>query len=489
MNKSSLRSVTRRDVARALSLAIGRCLAPFRSAQFFGQTHESELSHLVTPPASAEPIGRTSDVGMVVDVRARGARGDGRTDDGPAIATAIEEVRNAGGGTVFFPNGRYVVAKTLVLPSGSRRHVRLRGDTRRTSVLIAAQRDQTVVRVGAESPSRSGTAGEVTYYGSIEDLTISGGDTGSGRGLHLVQSALLTVQRVNIEGFRAAGGSGLVVEGSTTMTGLGGLATPHALDNRFYDLLIVDCQRPLVLQNADENLFVALRIGVTTGLRDAPKRFGVEIRQGLNNRFFGCTIQGDVRNSESYIGVGFRAPINTMSEAGGDVKGNNFHGLVVEGFDTGVWFESSPNTAGNVCHDANFSICRIAYRDDGRQNGYGNGIIAPLHDINYLSGRSAYSDALTIEPNSVPNAVVTPSVRGGNVFACANRAPTRIAMFGDGANGQIIVVRLDGRTTIQNGPNLHLASRRDFLGAADDTLTLANFGGSSWFELARSANH
>src|SRR5206468_6330069 len=130
--------------------------------------------------------------------------------------------------------------------------------------------------------------------------------------------------------------------------------TPHALDNRFYDLVIVECQRPVVLQNADENTFVALRVGVTPGLRGAPKRSGIEIRQGRNNRLFGCTIQGDVQNTESYVGVTFRAPVSVLSEPGGDVKGNNFHGLVVEGCDAGVWFESSPNTSGNVCRDANF---------------------------------------------------------------------------------------------------------------------------------------
>ena len=43
-----------------------------------------------------------------VDVRARGAKGDGVTDDTQAVQLAIETCGDAGGGRVLFPNGRYL---------------------------------------------------------------------------------------------------------------------------------------------------------------------------------------------------------------------------------------------------------------------------------------------------------------------------------------------------------------------------------------------
>ena len=45
--------------------------------------------------------------GAEVDVRAFGAKGDGRTDDTAAIRRAIEAAVADGGGTVFFPAGEY----------------------------------------------------------------------------------------------------------------------------------------------------------------------------------------------------------------------------------------------------------------------------------------------------------------------------------------------------------------------------------------------
>ena len=50
----------------------------------------------------------TSTRAMVYDVRAFGARGDGRTLDTPAINKAIETAAAAGGGTVNFPAGTYL---------------------------------------------------------------------------------------------------------------------------------------------------------------------------------------------------------------------------------------------------------------------------------------------------------------------------------------------------------------------------------------------
>ena len=51
----------------------------------------------------------------LIDIKDFGAKGDGATDDSAAIQAAINCVSSAGGGTVFFPSGQYLVNTTLNL--------------------------------------------------------------------------------------------------------------------------------------------------------------------------------------------------------------------------------------------------------------------------------------------------------------------------------------------------------------------------------------
>jgi hypothetical protein len=48
-----------------------------------------------------------------LDLRDFGARGDGTTDDGPALRRALEALKAAGGGVVHVPAGRYVLASPV----------------------------------------------------------------------------------------------------------------------------------------------------------------------------------------------------------------------------------------------------------------------------------------------------------------------------------------------------------------------------------------
>ena len=67
------------------------------------------------PPSGGSPLLR----GQVVDVRAVGAAGDGRADDGEAIRRGLDAA-NAVGGTLFFPAGlyRYPAAAPLLPVAG-----------------------------------------------------------------------------------------------------------------------------------------------------------------------------------------------------------------------------------------------------------------------------------------------------------------------------------------------------------------------------------
>lgn len=58
------------------------------------------------------------------DVRAYGANGDGRFDCTRAVKAAIEAASQAGGGTVYFPRGRYLISDMIVIPP----RVKLQGE-------------------------------------------------------------------------------------------------------------------------------------------------------------------------------------------------------------------------------------------------------------------------------------------------------------------------------------------------------------------------
>lgn len=66
----------------------------------------------------------------VTDVIYWGAMGDGITDDTQAFRTALSYAQSVGGGTVFVPEGNYVLKGTLVIPNG----VTLQGDSPKVSV-------------------------------------------------------------------------------------------------------------------------------------------------------------------------------------------------------------------------------------------------------------------------------------------------------------------------------------------------------------------
>ena len=71
--------------------------------------------------ASLAPFTRAADTAAAtfshhLDVRAFGAKGDGTTDDTAAFQTALNQAYQAGGGTVFVPPGRYLIATNLIVP-------------------------------------------------------------------------------------------------------------------------------------------------------------------------------------------------------------------------------------------------------------------------------------------------------------------------------------------------------------------------------------
>jgi hypothetical protein len=67
-----------------------------------------------------------------LDVRELGAAGDGLQDDTRAVQRGLERLAAEGGGTLYFPRGRYLVTETLRIPE----HAALKGESRELSMIV-----------------------------------------------------------------------------------------------------------------------------------------------------------------------------------------------------------------------------------------------------------------------------------------------------------------------------------------------------------------
>jgi parallel beta-helix repeat protein len=100
---------------------------------------------------------------LSLDVRAYGAVGDGKVNSTMAIAKALEAASRGGGGTVYFPRGRYLISDTLVIPPG---------------VSIKGERTDLVSLVWSDFTDPPDALIKGTSRFSIEDLTINASNHG-----------------------------------------------------------------------------------------------------------------------------------------------------------------------------------------------------------------------------------------------------------------------------------------------------------------------
>jgi hypothetical protein len=144
--------------------------------------------------------------GLIFNVKAPnfGAVGDGVTDDTSAIQDAVDAANAAGGGTVYFPPGSYLVSRDgsdtwcLTLPS----NVTLRGSGYASQILNAEQQI-----TGADVPAviKASSATNI----AVKDLRITGdaivsslGDSYFGYGIFLTSVTGFTIDNVHFEYLR-----------------------------------------------------------------------------------------------------------------------------------------------------------------------------------------------------------------------------------------------------------------------------------------------
>jgi hypothetical protein len=133
------------------------------------------------------------------------AAGNGTTDDTAAIQAAINAANTAGGGTVSFPAGTYLVSSTLTLYS----RVRLQGAGRESTVIKLAAAANTDLLKSHQFDTLTGgnTSGGVQQV-AIIDLTLDGNKTAqtAGTGACLKHyGAILVMERVIVRNARGDG--------------------------------------------------------------------------------------------------------------------------------------------------------------------------------------------------------------------------------------------------------------------------------------------
>ena len=180
---------------------------------------------------------------LVVNVRDKGAKGDGRTDDTAAIQAAIDEVGGSGG-TVLVPNGTYIVDAvskkrrlslksdmTLKLANGAILKA-IPNDSRKYSLLSISEVSNVTVVGGTLEGDRAEHKGKVGE---------------AGMGIRIDRGA----KHVTISGVtaRKMWGDGFYVEGATDTK----FCTVTADNNRRQGLSIIEADGVLVTDSVFKN--------------------------------------------------------------------------------------------------------------------------------------------------------------------------------------------------------------------------------------------
>jgi hypothetical protein len=189
--------------------------------------------------------------------------------------------------------------------------------------------------------------------------------------------------------------------------------------------------------------------------------------------------------------------------------------IILRGVNTvaGIEIESQSQTfqvsfARNTIVGAGGSFTGV-YGIEDASNGNGNTATTEYID-NKITGittttglgsfkyRTLPANALVTEqsPASIPTLLsatsqlnsATPDVRGLTVVNASNTSPTTVTAINNGSAGRTLtIVFTNGNTTIQNNASIKLNGAANFVGTADDSLTLI-WTGSAWQEVSRSIN-
>lgn len=247
---------------------------------------------------------------LVVDVRDYGAKGNGSTDDTAAIQNAVDAVAKKGGGTVFIPDGDYLIDTTDRI-------------WMRDNVTVKMADDAVLEAI----PSDKGTH-YVFFVRDVDNVHISGGTIigdryehfGNGGnwgvGVGILGSKNVTVENVNIQDFR---GDGIYVGANKGKSEDVTLYNITADNNTRQGITIVDGDGIQVINSTFKN---------TNGANPAA---GIDIEPNDNERVSNVSILGSkfLDNEGAGLVISERASgvnneINNILVDGNEIIGNGF---------------------------------------------------------------------------------------------------------------------------------------------------------------------
>ncbi len=126
--------------------------------------------------------GASGSTGVGFNVQAYGATGNGVTDDSVAVRAAISASVAAGGGTVYFPNGTYIISKDLGLEYSSAPFAACLGIPSNTT-LLGQSKLGAIIKMAPSQPTSTRLLGVDSVNDvTITNLTIDGNKAGNSPG-------------------------------------------------------------------------------------------------------------------------------------------------------------------------------------------------------------------------------------------------------------------------------------------------------------------
>jgi hypothetical protein len=317
-----------------LGTAVGAlALGPSRTAQ--ADTTFTNFSFAATGAPTARTMpDRLNDVTNVKDW---GATGNGRTDDAPAIQAAIDAAIAAGGGTVWFPTGDYVVYSPLLTWRGGSTALRLLGAGKGASQIRYTGPGWTITHDPRNPDGTPGGGESVTH---IEGLRVDNGSLKQESGaIRLAAgSANATIRGCDLGGFKCVDMAG----------------RPQLGDSGTFGTSIHDCSLNGPQQNrADSSIFagaqpgsigVCLGEGIMTDCRIMGYDIAIAMSQN-GSSVIGCSGEGNnifIRVGKNahgdYIMLGFTIQGCQTERNYVDIDiGNGVGGLVAGNFTSGAF--------------------------------------------------------------------------------------------------------------------------------------------------------
>jgi len=287
------------------------------------------------------PSDRTRN-GRVVSVLNFGARGDGRSDDRPAIQAAIDSLARTGGGTVLFPPGVYALSRAgksavaislrsnIVLEGeGSKSILKLRGGSGGHLVNVTRETNCAVInlvldgnRIGQPSIGHAFRSGGVAGL-RLENLVIKNAYH-YGIGLEAGSNRNIIVRRVVIQD---CGGDGIDIKNKNNDNAAVRIedvtVRRWGLRGNTQTQAAVDCRGRVALRNvrisdpgAEDSVGLRMRQGE---LRDA---HGLGAHHSIVDRF-------EISMGDGQKRVGMNVVARHVSVSNGTISGG-FRGLVVQ---------------------------------------------------------------------------------------------------------------------------------------------------------------